>query len=110
VRKKDEEVQMSANIGQRITEIIKRRGITQEELGKTSGIQPAKISKYVNGKLKPSLENLVRLAEALHASSDELLGIESRESEYEKLEKNLRDHQIKMVKKFMKMLRDENVL
>jgi transcriptional regulator with XRE-family HTH domain len=50
------------------------RGLTQAELGKRAGMAAASISHFETGQRAPSLESLVRLADALHVSVDTLLG------------------------------------
>src|SRR5438309_9892729 len=50
------------------------RSLTQAELGKRAGIAAASISHFETGQRSPSLESLVKLAEALDVSVDALLG------------------------------------
>jgi len=50
------------------------RGLTQAQLGKRSGIAPASISHFETGQRTPSLDSLVKLADALAVSVDVLLG------------------------------------
>src|SRR5689334_2217591 len=50
------------------------RGLTQAELGKRAGIAAASISHFETGQRAPSLESLVKLADALDVSVDVLLG------------------------------------
>jgi transcriptional regulator with XRE-family HTH domain len=50
------------------------RSLTQAELGKRAGIAAASISHFETGQRAPSLESLVRLADALDVSVDVLLG------------------------------------
>ena len=54
--------------------IRERRGLTQVALGQRAGMAPASISHFETGQRVPSLESLVRLADALGVSVDELLG------------------------------------
>ena len=54
--------------------IRERRGLTQVALGQRAGIAPASISHFETGQRVPSLESLVKLADALGVSVDELLG------------------------------------
>lgn len=50
------------------------RTLTQAELGSRAGIAAASISHFETGQRAPSLESLVRLADALELSVDALLG------------------------------------
>ena len=55
-----------AKLMERIAEIIKRRGFTQEKAGKILGLPQSKVSALVNGKLSMfSLEHLFELLNAL---------------------------------------------
>src|SRR5437016_2833435 len=56
------------------------RGFTQGELGARAGIAAASVSHFETGQRVPSLESLVRLADALEVSIDALLGRASLES------------------------------
>ena len=53
--------------------IRKSRHMTQKELSKMTGASDASLSLYENGKQQPDLEMLVRIADALCVSVDELL-------------------------------------
>ncbi len=59
-----------------LTRIMDMRGITQKELASTIGIAGASISRYVTGNREPDIRTLVKLAEALHVSIDELVGFD----------------------------------
>ena len=52
------------------------RKLTQAELGTRAGIAAASVSHFETGQRKPSLESLVKLADALNISVDALLGRE----------------------------------
>lgn len=54
--------------------IRERRGLTQVALGQRAGMAPASISHFETGQRVPSLDSLVKLADALDVSVDELLG------------------------------------
>ncbi len=56
------------------------RGLTQAELGLKAGIAPGAISHFETGQRAPSLESLVKLADALECSVDQLLGRRSAEA------------------------------
>ena len=50
------------------------RRLTQAQLGARAGMAPASISHFETGQRTPSLDSLVKLAEALGVSIDTLLG------------------------------------
>jgi transcriptional regulator with XRE-family HTH domain len=59
---------------QRLRAARDKRGLNQEELAARAGLQPSAISHFETGKRKPSFDNLRRLADALDATTDYLLG------------------------------------
>ena len=60
--------------GQRITNIRKRKGISQAELGKQAGTSGDLIGKYERDEVKPSIEVAANIADVLEVSVDYLLG------------------------------------
>lgn len=56
------------------------RGLTQAELGSRAGIGAASVSHFETGQRAPSLDSLVKLADALGVTTDALLGRASVES------------------------------
>lgn len=50
------------------------RELTQSQLGARAGIAPASVSHFETGQRVPSLESLVKLADALEVSLDALIG------------------------------------
>lgn len=67
----DEGVAMA--LGERIKELRKERGWSQAELGEKVGTDSQRISRYENGRITPSVDALVRLADVLDASVDYLV-------------------------------------
>lgn len=59
---------------QRLQALRERRGLSQEELAKRAGLQATAISHFETGTRKPSFDNLRRLADALEATVDYLMG------------------------------------
>ena len=70
---------MGKQLGQRILQAIRAKGITQRELAMTIGLTEAVISRYISGERDPKPEVLANIATALHTTSDYLLGIENNE-------------------------------
>lgn len=60
------------DIGQKIKKIRKEKNITQRELGERMGVSQQQIAQYENGKLKPKLETICRIADALEISHNTL--------------------------------------
>ncbi|MGN0629982.1 MAG: helix-turn-helix domain-containing protein [Ruminococcus sp.] len=59
--------------------IRKKLGITQKELANKLGVTPNAISQWENGVRNPSLENVKRLADILHCTTDDILKGEQNE-------------------------------
>jgi transcriptional regulator with XRE-family HTH domain len=62
-------------IGQRLARLRKERGYTQAELSEKIGIIQALISDYEKDKLRLHAEMVIRFAQALEVTTDELLGV-----------------------------------
>jgi transcriptional regulator with XRE-family HTH domain len=61
-------------LGQNLRHLRERRGLTQAELGTRAGMAAASVSHFETGQRLPSLDSLVKLADALEVSVDTLLG------------------------------------
>lgn len=61
------------DIGNRITELRKRLGWTQEELAEKANLTPQFVSYAESGKRAMRPENLLKLSKALNVSADYLL-------------------------------------
>jgi transcriptional regulator with XRE-family HTH domain len=62
------------HFGNRLREARIRAGLSQSELEELSGIPKARLSRYENGHVEPSIQTLTRLATALNVSEASLLG------------------------------------
>ena len=60
-------------LGDSIKQVRKEAGWSQAELGERIGTDPGRISRYESGRITPSADALVRIAEALDVSLDYLL-------------------------------------
>lgn len=58
--------------GIRLSDILYRRGISQEELSDATGIGRISINRYINGKATPSFSNADRIARVLNISPNDL--------------------------------------
>lgn len=61
-------------LGKRILELRKEKGITREKLGKTIGTSGAIIGRYERNERTPSVEIARKMAKALDVSLDYLVG------------------------------------
>ncbi len=62
------------HFGQRLREARVTAGLSQSELEDISGIPKARLSRYENGHVEPSIQTLARLSRALNVSEAALLG------------------------------------
>ena len=76
---------MSKDLGNRIAEMLSKRGITQKELASTIGVTEAVISRYVSGERDPKPETIANIATALRTTSDYLLSIENEEFDHARI-------------------------
>ena len=67
--------QITGNVGQRIMQVRKERGLTQKELAERIGIKRTLVTDYETGRLHLGDEMVTRFALALGVSSDLLLGL-----------------------------------
>jgi transcriptional regulator with XRE-family HTH domain len=67
-------------LGRRIARLRKEKGFTQVELAERMGIIQVLISDYERDKLRPHPEVIVRFAQALRVTTDELLGLKDSPS------------------------------
>lgn len=65
-------------LGERVARLRKEKGLTQVELAKALGVAQPIVSKYESGELRLHGELIIRLAELLDVSTDELLGLEKK--------------------------------
>lgn len=64
---------MTNNIGRRIAELRRERGINQEELAELAMLHRVTVAKYETGQVEPGALAIGRIADALGVSADELL-------------------------------------
>lgn len=83
------------SFGQRLAQIRKARGLTQEELGQRIGVSQRIMHHYENKADYPPAQKIIELAQALDMSVDELLAVNgNKQDSYQninpKLAKRLR--------------------
>ena len=69
-------VKEDRHFGNRLREARLGAGLSQSDLEDISGIPKARLSRYENGHVEPSIQTLNRLARALNVSEASLLGDE----------------------------------
>jgi transcriptional regulator with XRE-family HTH domain len=69
----DQEDQAAMPLGERIRQLRKQAEWSQAELAEKIGVDAGRVSRYEAGRITPSAEALVRLAEVLNVSIDHLL-------------------------------------
>jgi transcriptional regulator with XRE-family HTH domain len=80
------------HFGKRLREARLGAGLSQSDLEDISGIPKARLSRYENGHVEPSIQTLNRLARALNVSEASLLGDER--AALEEFEAVLKQHGI----------------
>ena len=58
---------------ERVTELRKQHGLTQQELAELTGVKVLQIRRYENGSSQPTLEVIKNLSVALSVTADELI-------------------------------------
>ena len=64
---------MQVDIGKRIAELRRERGLNQEELAELAMLHRVTVAKYETGQVEPGVLAISRIADALGVSTDELL-------------------------------------
>ncbi|EPU98761.1 helix-turn-helix domain-containing protein [Streptococcus dysgalactiae subsp. dysgalactiae] len=59
---------------QRLKKLRKEKGLTQKELGERLGVKQNTFTNWENGKREPNLSTILKLAEILETTTDNLLG------------------------------------
>lgn len=72
-RKKKRPSKFAQELGRRLEELRRSRGLNQKQLAERIKAQPAQMSRYEKGEVVPEAETLAAIAEALEASLDELV-------------------------------------
>ncbi|MEG2002887.1 MAG: helix-turn-helix domain-containing protein [Clostridia bacterium] len=65
------------SFGQRLVQFRNQKGIMQKELAEKTGITPTALNYYEKDKREPNLMTIIKLADALDVTGDDLLGTEN---------------------------------
>ena len=90
---------MGKTFGQRLSEQLQKQRMTQKELADRINTTEATLSRYVSGGRMPKADMLANIATALHTTSDHLLGIESNDFDFPKIERLLAKNSATMSEK-----------
>ena len=74
---------MTDTLGNRISKILKAKGMSQKSLAYAIGITEATMSRYVNDERTPNAEVIVKIAKLLHTTTDDLLGLKAEQTNEE---------------------------
>lgn len=66
---------MPVKFNERLAELIKQQGLTQKELAKQAGITEAAVSHYIKGDRVPRASVLLKIANVLKTTPDDLMGV-----------------------------------
>ena len=64
------------NIGEKIKELRKEKGLSQAELGKSIGVSQKAVDYWERGINEPKASYIIKLAKYFNVSADYILGIE----------------------------------
>ena len=98
---------MSKKLGERISELLIKRGMQQKDLAKILNVTEAVISRYISGDREPKPEMLANIATALHTTSDYLLDIENSEFDFYGIKRMIARNSSNMTNAEKKELLDE---
>ncbi len=68
----ENEHQIKQNFGNRLRELRLKKGVSQEDLALTAGLDRTYVNSVENGKRNISLVNIIRLAKALKIAASDL--------------------------------------
>lgn len=95
---------MGKTFGERLLKLLQKHGMTQKELADRINTTEATLSRYVSGDREPKADMLANIATALYTTSDYLLGIESDDFDFPKVERLLARNSATMSDKQKKAL------
>ncbi len=94
------------DFGNTLKELRKNAGLTQQELADRIWVSKAAVSYYEQSLRCPSPEILVKISQALHVSTDYLLGLEDKKQVIDV--SGLNDEDIRLVENTIDLLRSKN--
>ena len=101
----EREIKMNDNnLGNRIADLLKQRGMTQRELAVKAGITEKSMASIVSGERTPMGPTVVNIANALHTTPGYLLGKEEKKEEMTGL--TTKEQERKAIQKIRKIVND----
>lgn len=97
---------MNKEIGNRISNALNKKGISQKQLAERINLSEAVVSRYISGEREPRANVLANIATALNTTSDYLLGIEEDEFNHPRIKRMIARNANKMSKEEKKELID----
>ena len=91
------------NLGEKIKELRKSKGITQEQLADMLVVSSQAVSKWETGVANPDLALIPDLAKLFEVSTDELLGVDSK-GKSENNDNKIIDARLEYLEKMMSFL------
>lgn len=80
---------MNKDIAQKLSDLRRERGLSQDELAELAGVHRVTIAKYETGRIEPGAQAIKKIADALDVSSDVLLGRIDEEEMKEDIKKRI---------------------
>ncbi len=94
-----------AEVGPRIKDFRKEKGLTQERLAEQADMTPQFLSLVESGLKKPSLDSLIKLAEGLNVSPGELFTFKT-----DKFDQSSKSKSFKAIVGFLETLNEKELL
>ena len=94
------------DFGQRLKELRKKAGLTQQQLAERLWVTKTTVSYYEQSVRTPSPEVLVKIAGVFHVTTDHLLGIEGKKQTIDVT--GLPDEDIRFLEQAAALLRKKN--
>lgn len=106
IEQTEREIKMNDNnLGNRIADLLKQRGMTQRELAVKAGITEKSMAGIVNGERTPMGPTVANIANALHTTPGYLLGKEEKKEE-EMTGLTTKEQERKAIQKIRKIVND----
>lgn len=80
---------MSKEFGLKLKKLRKQLGLFQKEIADELGVAQNTISSWEKGKTEPNIEQIIKLAEILNTTPNELQGFENPKNNISELERRL---------------------
>jgi transcriptional regulator with XRE-family HTH domain len=69
-----------SKLGEQIYLLRRKKGLTQTELGETIGVSQKAITNYETGRREPGIDIIIKIAQTLNASVEQLIGTKITET------------------------------